>query len=229
VTEEILDRRLACRQLGMSLPARLIARKLCEPYLGRNDQYQGTMIWSTYFERDYVTGVATDKTSAGKLADDKYALAFARVLGRAAASNLIVGRCDGDGNVIFDRGDELVVEDARDLPAHIVVTDHTGTFLDCTSDLREHASAYALPVNKRAAHLPDARAFGEVFLQVFAERLQQIQQDYVRRKRAFDTLFKYQRTGQSGCLADRWECVLYRLSVADSEQLAHTIREGFEL
>jgi len=226
-TEQILDRRLACRQLGMNLPAHLTARKLCERYQGCNERYRDTMIWSTYFERDYVPGLATDKTPAGKLADDKYAFALARVLGRAAAPNLIVGRGDPVGNVIFDQGDELVIEDVRGLPANIVVTDHTGTFMDCERDLEQLATAYAAPVNRRSPHLSDARAFGEVFLQAFAERFQQMQQDYRRRKRAFNTLFKYQRRGQTGCLADRWECVLRRLETADCRQLVEIIREGF--
>src|SRR6185437_4791361 len=115
-TEQILDRRLACRQLGMNLPPHLTARKLCERYGGSNEKYRDQLIWSTYFERDYVTGLATDKIPVARLSDDRYAFALARVLGRAAAPNLIVGRCDPAGKVVFDEGDELIIEDIRGNP-----------------------------------------------------------------------------------------------------------------
>lgn len=223
-TEHILDRRLACRQLGMYLPPLVTARKLCERYTGANEAYRDRLIWSTYFERNYVPGLATDKIPCGRLGNDNYALAFARVLGRAAASNLIVGRCQADGAVVFDEGDELVIEDARGIPVNIVATDHTGTFMDCHRDLRELAPAYARSVEKRMADLADAGAFGEVYLQSFAERFVQIQQDYRKRRRAFDTLFKHHRPGESGRFASRWERALERLRDSDVKELVERIR-----
>lgn len=64
-TEYVLDRRLACRQLGMNLTQRISARKIgCkigEVYCGKQMHYHGLKILSPYFERDYIRGVATDK------------------------------------------------------------------------------------------------------------------------------------------------------------------------
>ena len=60
-TDYILDRRLGCRQLGMNLPPRIVTRKISERYRGARHEYEGQMIWSTYFERDYIVGIATDK------------------------------------------------------------------------------------------------------------------------------------------------------------------------
>ncbi len=136
-TEYILDRRLGCRQLGMNLTPRVTSRKVGERYTGRNHRYQGRQIWSTYFERDYVPGLATDKIASGRFEEDSYAQRFARSLGRAAAPNLIVGRCDSQGNPLFDRGDELVVEDLAGHPIDIVIADHTGTFGNYRRELRE--------------------------------------------------------------------------------------------
>ena len=65
-------------------------------------------IWSTYFQRDYIRGIASDKIPACRFEDPAYALQFARLLGRAAAPNMIVGRCDLNGQVLFDDGDEVV-------------------------------------------------------------------------------------------------------------------------
>ena len=157
-TEYILDRRLGCRQLGMNLPARVTARKLSERYHGKQGGYHGTTIWSTYFQRDYIRGVATDKIPAGCLRNEAFALALARLLGRAAAPNMIVGRCDLSGNVLFDDGDEVVVEDAQGMPVDIVVADQTGTFVDYIRDLKDMAAVYARPVNRRAPTSPARRA-----------------------------------------------------------------------
>ena len=67
---------------------------------------------------------------ASKFASDAYSKAFARLLGQAATSNWIVGRCQLSGQVIFDDGDEVILEDAAGMPSEIIVADHTGTFTD---------------------------------------------------------------------------------------------------
>jgi hypothetical protein len=225
-TEQILDRRLACRQLGMNLPPIVNARKLAERYAGTNQQYINATIWSTYFERDYIRGLATDKIPPGRFVDDAFALAFARVLGRAAAPNLIVGRCDPlSGEVFFDSGDELLIEDARGNPTDIMATDHTGTFMNWESKLEELALAYAEPVRRRAGFLSDPKAFGEAFLAAFTERFAQIQRDYIKRRRAFETLFKYARRDADSDLAARWEAVLDRLEAARPGALAEAVRK----
>jgi hypothetical protein len=58
-TEYILDRRLGCHQLGMNLPVRVTAKKMGERYVGAKGV--GFPIWTTYFEREYIRGIATDK------------------------------------------------------------------------------------------------------------------------------------------------------------------------
>jgi hypothetical protein len=227
-TEYILDRRLGCRQLGMNLPPRVAARKVGEPYAGNSVPHRGMTIWSAYFERDYVAGLATDKVAAGRFADARFSEAFARMLGRAAAPNLIVGRCDLQGNVVFDDGDELVIEDTAGMPVDIIVADPTGTFTDYRRDLRDLAPAYAGAVNRRAAHLADPRAFGATFGAAFVERFEQIQRDYRKRRRAFDTLFKHLQRDEGGSFAFRWERVLHRLRTADAHQLWDRIRQHLQ-
>lgn len=225
-TEHILDRRLACRQLGMNLPPHVTARKLRETYAGTNERYRGQSIWSTYFERDYIHGLATDKIPSCRFAEEGYAVAFARVLGRAAAPNLVVGRCDARANPVFDDGDELIIEDSQGMPADIMATDHTGTFMDCQRDLRESVASYAQSINKRAADLEDMPAFAEAFLESFFRRFSQIQHDYRKRRRAFDSLFEHQTHGQRSGFAHRWECALSRLENAEPRQLVEAIRDG---
>ncbi len=232
-TESILDRRLACRQLGMHLPSHVWARKLCERYAGTQEVFAQRQIWSTYFERDYVPGLATDKIPKGRFSADAFAMAFARVLGHAAAPNLIVGRCDLRGQVVFDDGDELIIENAHGAPTEVVVTDQTGTFGDCRKDLAELIGAYADCVERRAAFVPSARAFAEVFVHAFEEHFVQIQSGYRRRRRAFDTLFKHKRprdeTRDRMGFHEQWECTLARLDAADAHRIFGEFRGRLNL
>lgn len=224
-TDYILDRRLACRQLCMHVPPQLTAKKITEEYCGYQNRFHGTPIWSTYFQRDYIAGTATDKIPPYRFQDQAFGLAFARLLGQAAASNLIVGRSDQGGNVLFDDGDEVVLEDEQGLPREIVVADLTGTFADYLSDPRDLAPNYAEPIVKRLAALPDPDRFLAAYLDAFEAQFLAIQQEYFRHERAFDTLFRHLDHGQPGSLPDRWRHVLQRLRNADPRALREIITE----
>ncbi len=204
-TEYILDRRLGCRQLGMNLSPRVTARKIGEQYKGKNTFFHGSAIWSAYFERDYMAGVATDKVPLCRFEDEQFAIRFATLLGRAAAPNLILGRADLHGGVVFDDGDELIVEDAEGMPTEIVVADPTGTFTDYHRDLAHSIPAYAAAIRRRSSHVSDASVFAAAFIDAFVMRFGQIQSEYRKRRRAFDTLFKHKRRDERGSFAYRWE------------------------
>ncbi|OGV68069.1 MAG: hypothetical protein A2283_18680 [Lentisphaerae bacterium RIFOXYA12_FULL_48_11] len=221
----ILDRRLGCRQLGMNLPHRVISRTIAERYYGNRREYHGITIWSPYFERDYIYGTATDKTPVFKYRDESYALKYAHLLGCAAAPNMIVGRTGLDGGVVFDDGDEVILEDKDGMPVDLVVADHTGTFTDYQSDLHSFAADYAKPVVRRGELLSDSKEFTHVYLLAFVERFSRIQQEYKKRKRAFDSLFKGKRRDERGSFAYRWERVLDRLNRADPLRLQELIRK----
>jgi len=226
-TEYILDRRMGCRQLGMNLPPRAFARKVLERYNGPHRRYAGTPMYSAYFERDYVPGVATDKIPAARLTDPAYALALAKLLGRAAAPNLIVGRADLQLRPIFDDGDELVIEDPHTgLPTDVIVADHTGTFGDYRTPLHDLAPAYADCLHKRREHLTDPatpRAFADAFVTGLYHRLAHIRHEYDKRQRAFDTLFKHLTRHEGGSFAYRWERVLARLAATDPQKVADAV------
>ena len=225
-TEYILDRRLGCRQLGMNLPPRITTRKINEHYQGYH--YDGQQIWSTYFERDYLPGIATDKIPRSRFQNILYSLRFAELLGRAAAANIIVGRLNLNDEVLFDDGDEVMIEDEFGIPKDIVVSDHTGTFTEYQSDLDTFAMAYAHPILHRITYFPYPRDVIETYLNTFAERFSHIKQDYLLRKRAFDTLFKHCPRDERGSFAYRWERVLDRLSRTDPVALGAAIRKCFQ-
>jgi len=223
-TEYVLDRRLACRQLGMNLPVRITSRKVPETYDGVQSELAGTTIWSPYFERDYIQGMATDKVPDARMEDPVFAVALARLLGAAAAPNLIVGRADEDGQVVFDDGDEVLLAGESEAPQRLVVTDHTGSFADYRTDLRQLVVQYARPVRRRVGKVREIRLFAEVYIRAFEQRFAAIQQEYRRRRRAFDTLFRDRRRDEAGSFAYRWECVLARLDRVDAEELGSILR-----
>ncbi len=223
-TEYILDRRLGCRQLGMNLSPSIVARRIAERYHGPRQQFEGRSIWATYFERDYIAGIATDKIPAAKYRLPGYAIRFARLMGRAAAPNMLVGRMNIDHHVLFDDGDEVIIEDTSGLPADLILADHTGTFTDYQTPLISFAHDYARPIRDRLAHVDDGDAFIDAYLRSFIQQFEHTQEDYRKRRRAFDTLFKHRPRDEGGSFAYRWECVLRRLDSSDPHAIADAIR-----
>lgn len=223
-TDYIFDRRLGCRQLGMNLPAKVTTGKIRETYAGVNKDYHGTRCWVVYFARDYIRGHATDKIRARRYADPEFSRRFAKLLGEAAAINLIVGRTYSDKRVMFDDGDEVIVFDDKGLPDHLVVSDHTGTFTEYQYPLHGCARDYAEPVNRRTAFLCNVVEFTDLYLNALHDRFVRAQEDYRHRRRAFDNLFKNHPVDPAGSFAYRWQCVLKRLDATDVDMLVTAIR-----
>jgi hypothetical protein len=215
----------------MNIPRQFTSRKICERYHADWTGKDGYIIWSPYFERAYIPGIATDKMPRERFQTGAFSLAFARLLGQAAASNIIVGRCDAakKKNTMFDDGDEIITVDADGMPNDIVVADQTGTFADFDKPLADRAATYADPVNRRVEYLGDPEGFARVYLDAFIERFLRIQEKYRLRKKAFDNLFKVRPYKDYGCFAHRWKCVLQRLEQSDPYELAEIIRANLRL
>jgi len=75
-------------------------------------------------------------------------------------------------------------------------------------------------VRQPVLNLQIARAY----LAGLREQFVHIQEDYRKRRRAFDTLFKHCKYDTGGSFAYRWECVLDRLRRADPQNLGKLIR-----
>lgn len=224
-TDYWLDRRLGCRQLGLQLPARVVMRRLSEVYMGTNPRYRGHTVRSTYFEREYLPGIATDKLPMEVYSIPGYAPKLAALLGKAAASGLIVGRSLEFGKrPVFDDGDEVVIEGDDGLPAAIMLGDHSGAFGEYQKPLDAFAAHYARPVNTRDRLFGHPHEFARIYLAALREQFLQIQGDYRKHRRAFDTLFKHCKYDTGGSFAYRWECVLRRLDETDVDKLVEAIR-----
>lgn len=225
-TDYTLDRRLGCWELGLPVPGRLVTRMIPEEYA-----WAGTKgvsrIWATYFERDFIDGLATDKIPPDRMKEPAYALSIAKLLGSAAASNIVVGRISAAGCVIFDNGDEIVLMDKSGRPSQVLAADHAGTFADYLSPLEKFAEDYAEPVLKRIDTVFDPVAFAFAYLEAMQERLLRMQGDYQRSPHVFDTLFQHSKQGPA-TFSHRWAKVLERLKSTDMHQLIRTIRAVIE-
>jgi hypothetical protein len=184
-------------------------------------------IWTPYYERDYVRGIASDKIPRSRFESPDYTQRFAELLGRAAATNLIVGRGGAPDEVFFDDGDEVITEGPNGMPEDLVVTHHTGSFWHFRLPLDQLAPAYANPVNQRAEFLPDPAGFARVYLEALVNRFVEIQRDYRHRRVAFDQLFHFRESNPAGSFAYRWACALRHLDEADPQQLAQIIQAHF--
>jgi hypothetical protein len=227
-TDYVLDRRLGCRQLGMNLTERLTTGRISEVYHGRNQAYHGANFWSVYFERAYVTGCATDKIPHRQYANPKFNCGLAKLLGAAAAVNCIVGRANINKAVLFDDGDEVIVSDANGDPCRLTVADHTGSFMQYEDPLLSNAAAYAAPVNRRAALMPNAAEFALCYLLAFQQRFEQVKQEYLQNRDAFAALFSHRPWDVKGSFAYRWSRVLERLEHTDAIALTQAVRSHIE-
>lgn len=222
-TEYTLDRRLGCWELGMPLPGSIDTRTIPETYFGKQQQYHGTRVWTTYYERDFIEGLATDKIPDSRLKNTAFCLRVAQLLGYAAAPNLVVGRTDGKGNVTFDSGDEMILFDGRGSPQRIVVADHAGTFNDVNSPLASFAAGYARPVLSRLGRVVNPAAFADTYLDAFSARLFEMKTECRLKRHAFDALFQHSKQGPE-TFSDRWAKALERLEQTDIPYLIGQIR-----
>ncbi len=228
-TENILDRWLGCRQLGIRLPPRLMVDTVKEPYQGDCRVYEGQLISATYFKRDYVRGIATDKIPDARFEDPEYASRYAELLGEAAGSNITVGRCakrsQGPPRILFDDGDEIIIENSAGFPQELVVTDHTGSFVGYEYPLEIFAEAYARPVIRRLEAVMARKEFAERYLEAFQKRLLQLQLEYRRNPTAFHLIFDHRRSQKEGSFIDRWRKVLRRLETCNPKEVTQAIRD----
>ena len=210
----------------MILAPRMKVRKLREVYQGKNPRYHGVRIWTPYFERDYLHGMATDKIPPARFENEEFALRFARLLGHAAAPNIIVGRWSHDGHVTFNDGDEILIEDQRGMPESIVVADITGAFANFRDDLMTIAAAHAKLIRQVGSRVADLHAFREIYIAALVEHYTHIRDEYHRRQKAFDSLFRNQPVDRAGSLAYRWEQVLQRLDATPPQQIEQAVRSA---
>lgn len=227
-SDYIMDRRLACRQLGMSLPHHVGFGQFTEKYTGKN-QYFGTTVRAYYYVRQYVQGVASDKVPIERFHNPAFALKFAELMGEAAALDLVVGRRATETNEpLFDKNYEVLQIGPKGLPVRLVVTDHAGSFVDYQTPLEQGVAPYADVVRRREKYVSDFAEFAKTYVAAFERRLVDVQQTYRDRRTAFDDLFVGRPYDQAGSGAYRWSCVLKRLDSCDPHTVAAELKKAIQ-
>lgn len=230
-TDYIFNRRLACTQLGMNLPKKFLMGRIRQTYLGNNPDPEafGKRIWTVYFERDYVNGIASDKLPDKYYENPVFCHELARLLGAAGAINIIVGRASKDGVTMFDDGDEVIeLDEETNIPKALIVSDHTGTLRNYDNSLFDDVKGYAKCIINHAVKTADPERFSELFINAFKEKFAWTQSEYRKRRRAYDRLFIDMPLDAAGSLAYRWELILKRLDTTKAEDLAAAIFKCFQ-
>jgi hypothetical protein len=227
-SDYIMDRRLACRQLGMNLPKHVGFGQFTEKYTGHN-QYNGTTIRAYYYVRQYVHGIASDKILPERFHNPAFAHRFAELMGEAAALDLVVGRRTTETNEpIFDKNYEVLQIDPKGIPVRLIVTDHAGSFVDYTTPLEQGVVTYANVVLRREKFVSDFAEFAKTYVTAFERRLKEVQDVYRERKSAFDDLFMGRPYDRAGSGAYRWACVLRRLDACDPHLVAESLKKAIQ-
>lgn len=228
-TDYILNRRLACNLLKMKLPQYLKVRRFVEVYRGKNPKYQNVPIHTVYFEREYIDGIATDRLTPQYFQNPKngaeFSVRFARLLGEAAAPNLIVGRSDKDlpnNPPIFDDGDEVLQLDDFHMPSKIIVSEQPGTFVYYLDKMENQIAYYAIPMIKRASIIPNFNEAVDAYVDGFLSKFRDIQGSAEEYRKTFDDLPKK----DPGSMFDKWHRVLDRLRDANPDALAQALRDA---
>lgn len=223
-TDYVMDRRLGARQLGMHLPTLMVPRTFREKVFDRNGTCHN--IWTGYFERDYISGCATNKIPENFYASEAFCQCFFRLLGQAAAPNLIVGRATVDGGkTIFDDGDEVIVMNGLGLPERLVLSEPTGSFLNYRRPYTETIGDYAIALNKRKHLINNFEMIAQIYVNAFEDELTRIQRVYREHRAGFDALFRDHQMDENGSMAYRWRCVLKRLDEVNAHALAVHLRD----
>lgn len=223
-TDYVMDRRLGARQLGMHLPTSMRPRTYRETVCDR----QGCChhILTGYFERDYISGYATNKIPENFYTSDAFCQCFFRLLGQAAAPNLIVGRATVEGGkTIFDDGDEVIIMNGLGLPEQLILSEPTGSFCNYCRPYTETIGDYAEALNRRKHLIPNFESMVQIYINAFEDELARIQRVYREHRAGFDALFRDRQVDENGSMAYRWRCVLKRLDAVNAHALAIHLRD----
>jgi len=179
-----------------------------------------------FFERQYISGVVTDKIPISCYKNPNFIKSLSGLLGDAATFTLVLGRASPrTGRIFYDDGDEVIQFNSRSIPTRLVIIETTGSFTDWTTPLRA-----MLPqcLTRFRAHLDKALESGvplqvingsvAIFAEALCNKLHEIKEIALAPCSNIRFLFN-DRTPEQGGIRDRWEGIVYRLETTDLEEL----------
>jgi len=222
-TQYIADRLAGMKALGLDIPdfSHFILEYAAEG--------QAT-VRESFWRRPYVHGVASDKIPAGYLCNPAFRACMARLLGKAAGANLVIGREDALGRLLFNDGDEIVLFSNVGLPERIMLCETTGAFANYLQPLPDQCDAYERKLARFLAGCEEGgasrdelgdlrRAFVASLHREFVEIRDRYRQDAERLWHLFDHR-PYDPNGSYLC---RWQHVLERLDGGDIDALVRAL------
>ena len=162
-----------------------------------------------------------------KFHNPAFAAKFAELMGEAAALDMIVGRRSTVTNSpLFDQNYEVVRIGEDGLPAEIMLTDHAGSFTDYERPYEEYVGIYASAVLRRLSFVNDKSTFVSSYVEGFKRKLEDTQNAYRARRKAFDNLFIDRPYDTNGSGAYRWACALRRLDGCNPANVAQELKKA---
>ncbi len=183
-----------------------------------------------FFERQYVTGVVSDKIPLSCYKNPDFIENLSCLLGLAAAFSLVLGRVSfRTGKVFYDDGDELIQLDSNSIPSRLVIIETTGSFTDCTTPVAD-----LLPqcLDRFRIHLEKSVDSGmslevversvAAFAEALCNKINEVRQIVLSPSSTVRSLFDESPSGQGG-IRDKWEGIMNRIEAADEKALRNEV------
>jgi hypothetical protein len=189
-----------------------------------------------FFERQYISGVVTDKIPICCYKNPNFIKRLSALLGGAATFTLVLGRANPlTGKIFYDDGDEVIQLNSSSIPTRLIIIETTGSFADWTSPLLA-----ILPqcLTRFRAHLDKALESGvplqvinrsvAIFAEALCNKLNEIKQIAFAPSSNIRSLFD-DRAPEQGGIKDRWEGIIHRLQTTDLQELHAYMADSPEL
>jgi hypothetical protein len=189
-----------------------------------------------FFERQYVTGVVSDKLPISCYKSPEFIESLSCLMGLAAAFTLALGRVSfRTGKVFYDDGDELIQLGTDSIPCRLVIIETTGSFTDWTTPMQ-----VLLPqcLDRFRVHLEKAADSGVslhvlnrsvgAFANGLCNKIEDIKQALSEPSSQIRSLFDDRPAGQAG-IRDKWKSILDRIEAVEVSSLRDCVLNNLQL
>ena len=186
-----------------------------------------------FFDREYVTGLVSDKIPSAWFARKGFIMWLSYLLGAAAAVSLTLGRVDfRTRHVFFDDGDEVIQFNDEGLPVRLIVVETTGSFTDWSTPMAEmlphcveHLTRYVEKARGKGILREELALSVSGFANGLVEELERMKELLQASPSRLWSLFA-DRSNEPGTIRQRWEGVLRRLEETSTEELHRLVLES---
>jgi len=221
----IIDRLTAARALELSIPV--------FKEINIEDEYGHATIPVYYFERQYIPGIMTSRIPNEFYSRKEFLPRLSRLLGKAAAASLVLGRRDPRSfELFFDDGDELIQLNEAGLPESMMMIETTGSFADWNTPLiqmlphcLEHLNSHFQKARQQGVEAEQILKSVDNFADGLITEIQRMQRLLNEPISIVSSLFS-DRTHEPQGIRIRWEGILNRIKTTDTAQLKKLISES---